>query len=126
MADNELFDKISDLIYHNDFDGFKATVDGLDNVNAQNKHGESILHLAIRRDRMDMIKYLVEEKGADINITDVAGWTPLMEAVVDNFPDVVKYLVEQGADKSIPNGRGEPAPALAQKFGRTSMFEYLL
>ncbi len=126
MANNELFDKISDIIYKNDLEGFKKIIDTMSNANEQNKHGESALHLAIRRNRTDMIKYLVEDKNADINIKDAAGWTPLMEAVVDNFPEVVKYLMEKGADKSIPNGRGEGAPKLAQKFGRSSMFEYLL
>ena len=125
MSNNEAMKKVEELVYNNDIEGFKKLIDSLDDVNIQDKYGWTPLHLAIRRGREEMVRYLVEEKSADINIQDNSGWTPLMEAIMDDFPSIVKYLVEKGADLSIANKRGATAPMLAQKFGRTSMYEYL-
>jgi ankyrin repeat protein len=120
----ELFEKFEKIVYDNDFEAFKAEVDKLDNINIQNKYGWTLLHVAIRRDRRDMVEYLLD-KGADIDKEDGVGWTPLMEAIMDDMPELVKMLVDRGADKTIANQRGATAPMLAQKFGRASMYEYL-
>ena len=125
MNNNETMKQVEELVYNNDLEGFKKLIDSLEDVNIQDKYGWTPLHLAIRRGREEMVRYLVEEKNADINIQDNSGWTPLMEAIMDDFPSIVKYLVDKGADLSIANKRGATAPMLAQKFGRTSMYEYL-
>ena len=70
-----------------------------------------------------MVEYLWEQ-GADIDKTDGVGWTPLMEAVMDDKPDICAYLVEKGADINITNERGGTAGMIAQKFGRESMMKY--
>ena len=70
-----------------------------------------------------MVAYLLEE-GADINRVDGVGWTPLMEAVMDDMPELCAFLVEKGADVSIANERGATAAMLVQKFGRESMVKY--
>ena len=125
MNNTEVMQKIEKIIFDNDMEAFKKTIDALENVDIQDKYGWTPLHLAIRRGREEMVRYLVEEKNADIDIQDASGWTPLMEAIMDDFPQIVKYLVEKGADLSIANNRGATAPMLAQKFQRVSMFEYL-
>ena len=125
MNSNEIMKKVEELVYNNDLEGFKELVDSLEDVNIQDKYGWTPLHLAIRRGREDMVHYLVEKKQANIDIQDNSGWTPVMEAIMDDFPNIVKYLVDKGADLSIANNRGATAPMLAQKFGRTSMYEYL-
>lgn len=121
MAD-ELFDKFETLVYKNDFEGFKQELETTD-VNLQNKYGWTLLHIAIRRDRREMVELLLE-KGADINRVDGVGWTPLMEAVMDDMTDLCGYLLEKGADTSIANLRGATAPMLVQKFARTSMAKF--
>jgi ankyrin repeat protein len=125
MQAQEVMKQVEELVYNDDFDGFKKLIDSLEDVNIQDKYGWTPLHLAIRRGREAMVRYLVEEKNADIDIQDGSGWTPLMEAIMDDFPSIVKYLVEKGADLSIANKRGATAPMLAQKFGRESMYGYL-
>lgn len=119
----KLFEKFEKVVYDNDFNTFKEMVDALENINIQNKYGWTLLHVAIRRDRRDMVAYLLE-KSADINKVDGVGWTPLMEAIMDDKPELCKYLLEHGADKTIANDRGATAFMLAQKFGRASMYEY--
>ena len=120
-----LFEEFEKVVYDNDFDKFKQMVDSLDDINIQNKYGWTLLHITIRRDRREMVNYLLE-KGADIDKVDGVGWTPLMEAIMDDKPELVKTLVDAGADKTIANQRGATAPMLAQKFGRTNMYEYLM
>ena len=121
---NDLFTFLEKIIYESDVELFKETVNSLKNINIQNNYGWSLLHMTIRRDERDMVKYLLE-KNADINIVDGVGWTPLMESIMDDMPELCKLLVESGADKSIANARGVTAPMLAQKFGRESMYAYL-
>jgi len=116
-----LFEKV---VYENDLNKFKEMVTSLEDINIVNKYGWTLLHITIRRDRRDMVAFLLEN-GADINKIDGVGWTPLMEAIMDEMTELVKFLVESGADKTIANARGATAPMLAQKFGRSDMFEYL-
>jgi len=120
----EEFSVFEKVVYDNNFETFKAMVLELDNINVQNKYGWTLLHITIRRDRIEMVTYLLEND-ADINKIDGVGWTPLMEAIMDDMPQLVKTLVDAGADKSIANQRGATAPMLAQKFGRSDMYEYL-
>ena len=116
-----VFEKV---VYENDLERFKEMVKALEDINIVNKYGWTLLHITIRRDRQEMVAFLLEN-GADINKVDGVGWTPLMEAIMDEMTELVKFLVEKGADKSIANARGATAPMLAQKFGRSDMFEYL-
>jgi len=124
MNTEELFEKFENVVYKDDFTTFTEMVDALDDINIQNKYGWTLLHITIRRDRRDMVQYLLDH-GADINRVDGVGWTPLMEAIMDDKPELCKLLVDAGADKSITNQRGVTAPMLAQKFGRSNMYEYL-
>jgi ankyrin repeat protein len=119
-----LFEMFERIVYNSDLETFKKSVDELEDINIQNNYGWTLLHITIRRDEREMVEYLLS-KGADIDKTDGVGWTPLMEAIMDEKTQLCKYLVEKGADKSIANARGATAPMLAQKFGRSSMYEYL-
>ncbi len=119
MAD-EHFEKLEKIVYDNDLEALKKEIEGGTDVNLQNKYGWTPLHITIRRDRRDMVEYLLAQ-GADINKVDGVGWTPLMEAVMDDMTELCGYLVEKGADVTIANARGATAPMLVQKFGRQSM-----
>jgi len=120
----DTFEKFEKIVYDNDLDAFKEEVQKLDDINIQNKYGWTLLHVSIRRDRSDMVNYLLDN-GADIDMIDGVGWTPLMEAIMDDMPNLVKLLVDRGADKSIANARGVTAQMLAQKFGRVNMYDAL-
>jgi len=122
MAD-EQFDKIEKIVYDNDLSALKNEIEMGTDINLQNKYGWTLLHISIRRDRRDMVTYLLE-KGADINRIDGVGWTPLMEAVMDDMETLCGLLIEKGADTSIANARGATAAMLVQKFGRDSMRKY--
>jgi len=122
MADTH-FETLEKIVYDNDLEALKKEIEAGTDINLQNKYGWTPLHIAIRRDRRDMVAYLLEE-GADINKVDGVGWTPLMEAVMDDMTELCAFLVEKGADVSIANQRGATAAMLVQKFGRESMVKY--
>ena len=121
MATFETFEK---AVYDNDMVLFTSMVKSLGDINIQNKYGWTLLHITIRRDRRDMVNFLLDN-GADIDKVDGVGWTPLMEAIMDDMPNLCRVLVDRGADKSIANARGVTAPMLAQKFGRVNMYDTL-
>ena len=63
------------------------------------------MHRAAINGTLDEVKYLVEEKGADVKAVNLDGSTPLHRASQNGHLDVVKYLVEKGADvKAADNG----------------------
>jgi len=118
--DGGLFELLEDIVYVDDLEAFKAVFENGGNINLQNKYGWTPLHIVIRRDRRQMVEYLLD-KGADINKKDGVGWTPLMESIMDDMPELCRRLLDAGADTTIANDRGATAAVLVQKFGRTSM-----
>src|ERR1700733_4761516 len=46
------------------------------------------------------------DSGANINVRDLQGWTPLHRACQRGDKDLVVFLVEHGADVYTPNGQG--------------------
>ena len=122
MTDGD-FIRLEKIVYDNDLEAFKKEFENDMDLNIQNTYGWTPLHIAIRRDRRDMVTYLLE-KGANIDKVDGVGWTPLMEAVMDDMLELCALLIEKGADKSIANQRGGTAGMLVQKFGRDSMIKY--
>lgn len=57
------------------------------------------------------------KKGADVNARDPLGWTPLLLAISVGNIDLVKLLLEKGADARIRTRKGESARDLAKKYG---------
>ena len=121
---DDIFGLFADVVYKDDNEAFNALIDAGADVNMQNKYGETLLHITIRRDRREMVQKLLDNT-ADMNRPDAPGWTPLMECVMDDMPELCQLLVNSGADKSIANARGATAGMLAQKFGRSSMMGML-
>ena len=80
-----------------DFDEFKRLVD-LDDVYYEENKLTIFKYAAYRQQKIDMVKYLVEEKKLDINEKDGWGYTPLHYAVESNNENLVKYLLKHGAD----------------------------
>lgn len=70
--------------------------------------GETGLHIATRRRDTVWIRFLLE-RGADPNIVDKEGATPLTIAVALGHFDGVAALVAGGARLDVPNATGETA-----------------
>ncbi len=59
------------------------------------------------------VKFLVEECGADVNIRDANAYTPLHHAASRGDNEVVKYLVEHGADVMAVSRKGQTTVDMA-------------
>ena len=59
------------------------------------------------------VKYLVEVAGADVNSRDHEGNTALHSAAARGDLEMVKYLVEKGADVTLVNREGQTTADMA-------------
>lgn len=65
------------------------------------------------------------QAGADVNVRDKAGKTPLMVAVLNNHVELVKLLLDSGADHHLKNEYGAGAADMAKAFGRQNIIHLL-
>ena len=63
---------------------------------------------AVIADDLDRVKFLVS-KGADVNKPDSQGWTPLQSAARQRRDEMIKLLIDLGADVNL----GDPKPLVA-------------
>ena len=63
---------------------------------------------------MSTVKYLVEEHGADVNIADYWGYTPVHYAAIRGDNELILYLVSQGADVTTKTRLGQTTADMAR------------
>ncbi|XP_047084346.1 ankyrin-1-like [Lolium rigidum] len=86
-------------------------------------HNITPLMLACCRNSLKCMKLLIEA-GADVN-GSYCGPTSLTQAVKNGFTDIVKFLLEAGADPNDPGEDGEIPIQLAAKRGDRGLVEVL-
>lgn len=59
------------------------------------------------------VRYLVEELGADVNARDHEGYSPLHHAAARGDNELIRYLVERGADVTVVSRRGQTTADMA-------------
>src|SRR6266498_3521942 len=84
-------------------------------INSTNSEGENALHVAVRWKETEAVQLLIKE-GININQPGDLGHTPLHEACSSGNMEIVKILVEAGADLFALT-EGDPPFTLA-RFGR--------
>ncbi|MDX1495447.1 MAG: ankyrin repeat domain-containing protein, partial [Longimicrobiales bacterium] len=67
------------------------------------------------------VKYLIEEQGADVNLRDSWGYTPLHYAAARGDNDLIRYLVSVGGDVTVISRLGQSTADLARG-GRSGFF----
>lgn len=75
-------------------------------VNQRNIGGATALHIAARERNLEIIRILIED-GANVNIADNEGWTPLMRAAMAGDRDIVTLLLQKGAEAQTLNSLKE-------------------
>lgn len=110
MSQYTLFDQITLALRRRQYDLAdsllaQARQDPSFDINKKTITGQSIVHMFATPDRIDEIAWL-KNAGADMNIKDSNGETPLMAAVMSSSPAAVQALLDAGADPSIANTRG--------------------
>jgi ankyrin repeat protein len=79
----------------------KKLIENGADIDAYDTRGESVFHFAVRSRNIDIINYLIE-KGVRMNVLTHGNSTPLMDAVsYPNNLEVVKVLVDAGADLNV-------------------------
>ncbi len=83
-------------------------------INERNAKGETALVLALKwygswNGNHDGVADLLIWRGADVNIPDEAGQTPLFHAVRENITWIVQLLLDKGADVNVTDKAGRNA-----------------
>ncbi|KAB2575044.1 Glycerophosphodiester phosphodiesterase GDE1 [Lasiodiplodia theobromae] len=88
----------------------KLLVDAGVDINYQDEQGETALHVAARYGHTECAKALITgtpDQKANVELAESTfAWTPLFIACVDGHLDVVKLLIEAGADLEKPDLSG--------------------
>ena len=76
--------------------------------------------------RLNIVRCLIESGVADIEATDKKGYTVLMDAIHNNCLDVVKYLIERGADTTVQDPYGNTILTCAACNHYLKLVKYLI
>jgi ankyrin repeat protein len=81
--------------------------------------------VAAREGKADVVRALLSTQDVNVSITDAQGNTPLIEAARFGHDDVVRALIERGADLKPKNKEGQTALMLAVKNGHDDVVKIL-
>jgi len=84
------------------------------------------LMFAVNQAKMEDVKLLVEELGADVNQADINGTVVLHTAAMTGELEMVKYLVENGADVNKKDATGQSAILSATLAKKIDIITYLV
>jgi ankyrin repeat protein len=87
--------------------------------------GGMALHIVAKRRDIPWINFLISE-GADVNVRDTAGNTPLMAAAQLGFVDGVTTLLQRKANVNLANSRGETPLIIAVQLRSAQVVRELL
>lgn len=92
--------EIKDDVFHyastGDLDKLVAALDQGEDINAQDPEGRTMLHWAVDRDKVTVVKELLGRK-ASPNVQDADGMTPLHYAASCEHEEMAQLLVRHGA-----------------------------
>ncbi len=109
QANRQLFSAIKEGRVDKIMNAFKegAAIEGL-NISGRTPLIEAIL-LAPDDLSFPIVKYLIVTKKANILAKDSEGNTPLIHAVIKNYPEIVAFLIDKGAQVGSKNIHGKSA-----------------
>lgn len=95
------------------------------NFRDSNQLGISPFNEAIRKGRKDWVNFMIKN-GVDINFTERdSKFTPLMESVTSNRIDILKILLENGANLHLKDKFGFSATDFARKMNKKELLKIL-
>ncbi|KAL7551898.1 hypothetical protein ACHAWF_015104 [Thalassiosira exigua] len=105
-------------------EGMKLLIENGADINLQDMHGRTPLHLACGSTSCALVEFLCSN-GSDVNIQDVHGRTPLHIAVKEACVKCMGLLLEHGAKADTINSVGESPLHIASNLGETTCMEVL-
>lgn len=102
MSDKLLFDSIKD----GNLQLLKSLVAKGTNINSRNERGETLLHIAVDSNDLNIVKWLVKKEGININARvsrslNQEGPTALHYAIEGSHLEIASFLIQKGADIEI-------------------------
>ena len=113
-----------DAIKANDVPAMRKMAGGDFDDKTKDAEGDGGLHVAAAAGSMEAGEYLLN-KGHSVDAAGAGGRTPLMAAVLADRPEMVKWLLRQGADPKVKDSGGFMALMLASTEGKTKSVEEL-
>ena len=113
----KIMGEIFNAIDNYDIDNLKELLNNITDINIINE----ALRNAVELSDFDIIKYLVEEKGANLNYYN--NYALIITAAFDNFVDLLKYYENKGIDIHY---RNDLALRLSANNGNTNILKYLI
>lgn len=93
-------------------------------IDRPNNFGDFPINVAATRCELEELIILLNA-GADINQIGEHGFTPLLNAVEQGCLNVVKFLIQSGADWRIPNAEGVTPLELAELLKEVEVATFL-
>jgi ankyrin repeat protein len=93
--------------------------------NDENDGGITPIFIAIQKGRINWVERFLEI-GIDPSFSGrESGFTPLMEAVVSDQPEIIEFLLKKGAEKNVRDRHGYSAFDYAKKMRREELINIL-
>jgi ankyrin repeat protein len=90
------------------------------NAMAENPSSVRPIHSAVAGRYADVVRFLVEH-GAEVNVRQHGGWTPLQAAALHGDRALVQLLLDHGADPHVRSDDGKTAADLAASTGHNDI-----
>jgi ankyrin repeat protein len=103
-------------------EGIEAGVD----VTLADEAGNAALHQAAGRGDAEVVRLLLSRSTAELNVRGQRGMTPLLLALTHGHAEVVKYLLEEGADATLADEDGNTALYQAVELDQAEIVRLLL
>eukprot|EP01084_Bolivina_argentea_P065232 118917_1 len=99
-VNNKCLNEIKDYILEHKID-----------INKQNENGTTFLNFAVDNDKYELTKLLINKFNANVNLGDDMGYTPLHCAAMSGNKQVIKLLIENGANINAKSNDDDEIPA---------------
>jgi ankyrin repeat protein len=80
----------------------------------RNTQNLSPLWIAVFYGRLGVVKLLLDTKMVDVNLKSVSGRTSIFWAAANGYEDIVKVLLQEGADVSLASKNGQTPLSMAK------------
>ena len=95
-------------------------------IKAMTDQAGPVLDAAAHAWRVESVRQLILDKGADVNERGAFGWTALLAASAQGYPEIVKQVLEAGANPDIGNVHGITPLMYGARYGNAEICSLLL
>ena len=108
-------------------DNMKTLIQYGADINARDINGETLLHLASRYSKQEIVEFLLKSNQISVNATNNNRTTPLMLACLNGGRlDNMKTLIQYGADINARDIDGKTLLYYASRYSKQEILEFLL